>query len=101
MLLVVIAVAGAAIEEESEVVHDKDVVVDARGWRGAAGWIIFVAGISVITEGIILLLRFLNPRCFNNSYGVFGGLVRKIIRCCSCNGTVTRSIMSKVTATKV
>ena len=77
MLLVVIAVAGAAIDEESEVVHDKDVVIDARGWRGAAGWIIFAAGLSVITEGIMLLLRFFNPRFFNNFYNVFGGLVRK------------------------
>ena len=88
MLLVVIAVAGAAIDEESEVVNDKDVIVDARGWRGAAGWIILVAGISVITEGIVLLLRYLNPRCFNNSYGVFGGLVRKIITGLPCSNVV-------------
>lgn len=79
MLVVLIAVAGAAIDEESEVVTDGYVTVDARGWRGAAGWIIFVAGTALITEGIILLLRFLNPRCFNNSYGVFGGLVRKLM----------------------
>ena len=77
MLLVVIAVAAAAIDEESQTVNDGDVIVDARGWRGAAGWIIFVAGLALITEGIMLLLRFLNPKCFNNSYGVFGGLVRK------------------------
>ena len=80
MLVVLIAVAGAAIDEQSVVVYDDDnddgFYVDATGWRGAAGWIIFVAGISLITEGIVMLLRFLNPRCFNNSYGVFGGLVR-------------------------
>ena len=77
MLLVVIAVAAAAIDEESQTVNDGDVIVDARGRRGAAGWIIFVAGLAFITEGIMLFLRFLNPKCFNNSYGVFGGLVRK------------------------
>ena len=82
MLVVLIGVAGAAIDEESEVVYDNGVYVDATGWRGAAGWVIFVAGVSLITEGIVLLLRFLNPRCFNNSYGVFGGLVRMYIECC-------------------
>ena len=69
MLLVLIAVAAATIEEESEI----------TGWRGAPGWIIFVSGVSLITEGIMLLLRFLNPKCFNNSYGIFGGLVRELI----------------------
>ena len=75
MLLVLIAVAGATIEEENQVIYDNGVVVDATGWQGAAGWIIFVASLSLITEGIMLLLRFLNPKCFNNSYGIFGGLV--------------------------
>ena len=79
MLLVLIAVAAATIDEESEEIYDNGVYIDATGWRGAAGWIIFVAGISLITEGIMLLLRFLNPKCFNNSYGVFGGLVRELI----------------------
>ena len=95
MLLVLIAVAAAAIDEESQTVYDysynyrynyrynynDDVIVDARGWRGAAGWIIFVAGVALITEGIMLLLRFVNPKCFNNSYGVFGGLVRNPTDC--------------------
>lgn len=76
MFVVLIGVAGAAIDEESEIVYDDGVYVDATGWRGAAGWIIFVAGLSLITEGVVMLLRFLNPKCFNNSYGVFGGLVR-------------------------
>ena len=75
MLLVLIAVAVATIEEENLVVYDNGVVLDTTGWQGAAGWIIFVAGLSLITEGIMLLLRFLNPKCFNNSYGIFGGLV--------------------------
>ena len=76
MLLVIIALAGATIHKESQEVYRGGVHVDATGWRGAAGWIIFAAGTAVIAEGIFLLLRFLNPKCFNNSYGVFGGLVR-------------------------
>ena len=79
MLLVLIAVAAAAIDEESQTIYDNEVIVDARGWRGAAGWIIFVAGVALITEGIVLLLRFLNFKFFNNSYSIFGGLVRKSI----------------------
>ena len=80
MLLVLIAVGAATIDEESQVITDG-VILDASGWRGAAGWIIFVAGVALITEGILLLLRFLNPKCFNNSYGVFGGLVRTELTC--------------------
>ena len=71
MLLVLIAVGAATIEEESQIVFDG-----YYAWRGVAGWVIFVAGVVLITEGIMLLLRFLNPRCFNNTYGAFGGLVR-------------------------
>lgn len=75
MLVILIAVSAALIDEESEVITDGFVTVDATGWRSAAGWIIFVAGVTLITEGIILLLRLLNPKCFNNSYGIFGSLV--------------------------
>ena len=78
MLLVLIAVAVATIEEERKVIYDE-FLVDATGWRFAAWWIIFVAGLALITEGIMLLLRFLNPKYFNNSYGIFGGLVRELI----------------------
>ena len=78
MLLILIAVAAATIEEESKVIYDE-FLVDATGWQIAAGWVVFVAGLALITEGIMLLLRFLNPRCFNNSYGIFGGLVRELI----------------------
>lgn len=78
MLLVLVILAAVTIEEEGEVIYDNGVIVDATGWRGATGWIIFVAGLTLITEGIMLLLRFLNPKCFNNSYGIFGGLVREL-----------------------
>ena len=79
MLLVLIAVAAATIDAEGEIVYGEDgLIVDGTGWRGATGWVIFVAGLSLITEGIMLLLRFLNPKCFNNSYGIFGGLVRNL-----------------------
>ena len=94
MLLVLIAVAAAAIDEESQTVYDDGVIVDARGWRGAAGWIIFVAGVALITEGIMLLLRFVNPKCFNNSYGVFGGLVRKPTDCIHLYTIHTRILRS-------
>ena len=79
MLLVLIAVAAVTIDAEDEIVYGtSSFVVDGTGWRGAAGWVIFVAGLSLITEGIMLLLRLLNPKCFNNSYGIFGGLVRNL-----------------------
>ena len=76
MLLVLIAVGAATtIEEETHSFFDAYYT-----WSGVAGWhwVIFVAGVTLITEGIMLLLRFLNPRCFNNTYGAFGGLVREL-----------------------
>ena len=80
MLLVLIAVAAATIGESFSISTAAISTSDDSAWRGAAGWIIFVAGVALITEGIVLLLRFLNPKCFNNSYSCigFGGLVRKI-----------------------
>lgn len=76
MLLVLIGLSGAAIHEEGHVITDGFLTVDATGWRGAAGWIIFVASTATITEGIILTLRYLNPSCMNNNYSICGGLVR-------------------------
>lgn len=64
------------ISEESQVVTDGLLTVDATGWRGVAGWIILVASVAVVTEGIVLALRYLNPRCMNNNYTGCGGLVR-------------------------
>ena len=79
MLLVLIAVAAATIGESFSINSKVISTSNDNTWRGAAGWIIFVAGVALITEGIVLLLRFLNPKCFNNSYSRvgFGGLVRK------------------------
>ena len=77
MLLVLIAVGGATIDAEKDKVFGNGIYVNATGWVGAAGWVIFVAGVTLITEFIMLLLHFLNPSHFNNSYGIFGGLVRK------------------------
>jgi len=78
MLLVLIALAAATIDAESEVISDGELTLDASGWRGTTGWIIFMAGLTLITEGMMLLLHIINPKCFNNSYGGFGGLVRKL-----------------------
>jgi len=71
--------SAVTIHEESEVITDGLVTVDATAWRGAAGWIIFVASVVVITEGITLILRYINPSCMNNNYGIFGGLVKHVI----------------------
>ena len=79
MLLVLIAVGAATIDAEKDEVTDRGITVDATGWVGAAGWVVFVASVTVITEFIMLLLHFLNPGCFNNQYGIFGGLVRNLL----------------------
>jgi len=78
MLLVLIAVGAATIDAEKEEVTDNGITADASGWVGAAGWVVFVASATVITEFIMLLLHFLNPSHFNNQYGIFGGLVRNL-----------------------
>jgi len=78
LLLVLIAVGAAAIDAEKDEVTDNGITVDATGWVGGAGWVIFVASVTVITEFVMLLLHFLNPSHFNNHYGIFGGLVRNL-----------------------
>ena len=74
--MVIIGLSGAAIHEEAHVITDGFLTVDATGWRGVAGWIIFVASTATIAEGIMLALRYFNLRCMNNNYSVCGGLVR-------------------------
>lgn len=81
MLLVLISLSGAAIHEEGQVITDGTLTVDATGWQGVAGWIISVASVAVITEGIMLTLRYVNPSCMNNNYSGCGGLVRVILLC--------------------
>jgi len=76
MLLVLICVAAVTIDEVSKDVYDDYIYTDTDGWAGAAGWVIFAASLTLITELIMLLLHFLNPSHFNNTYGVYGGLVR-------------------------
>ena len=39
-------------------------------------WVIIVTGIALILELIYFVLRFLNIRCYNNCYTVYGILVR-------------------------
>ena len=75
MLLVLISLSGAAIREEGQVITDGLLTVDAMGWRGVAGWIVCVASVAVITEALMLTLRYVNPSCMNNNYSGCGGLV--------------------------
>ena len=82
MLLLLICVSAAAIskerENEDEYYYEYEIYADSAGsgWALATGWIILVASLAVITEFIYLLLHFLNPSHFNNTYGAYGGLVR-------------------------
>jgi len=76
MLLVLICVAAVTIDEETKDVTDDYIYTDTDGWAAAAGWVVFAASLTLITELIMLLLHFLNPSHFNNTYGVYGGLVR-------------------------
>ena len=78
MELVLIAVGAATIDAEKDEVTDDGITVDATGWVGAAGWVVFVASVAVITEFMMLLLHFLNPSHFNNHYRFFGGMVSNL-----------------------
>lgn len=75
MLLVLIILSGVTIHEEGQVITDGFLTVDATDWRGAVGWIIFVASFAFIAEVLVLMLRCLNLSCLNNNYGVCGSLV--------------------------
>ena len=77
MLLVLIALSGAAIHKEGQVITDGLLTVDTTSWRGVSGWKIFVASVAVITEGLVLTLRYLNPSYINNTYIGCGGLVSR------------------------
>ena len=78
MLIVLIAVAGVTIVKISAIMVTVGGIfyVSTAAWRPAPGYIIFIAFIPLVTEGIMLLLRLLNPKCFNNRYRCFGRLVR-------------------------
>ena len=48
-------------------------------------WVIIVTGIALIFELIYFVLRFLNIRCYNNCYTLYGTLVRDTIITKSCD----------------
>ena len=48
-------------------------------------WVIIVTGIALIFELIYFVLRFLNMRCYNNCYTLYGTLVRDTIITKSCD----------------
>ena len=77
MLIVFIVVAGVTIVKINAILLTVEEFfhVDTAAWLPALICIISIGFISLVTEGIMLLLRFLNPKCFNNHYGCFGGLV--------------------------
>ena len=52
---------------------------DANNYEAAAGWLVFVAVMSMAIEPIIIILRFLNISFINQNFLIFGIVVS------SCN----------------
>lgn len=84
MLMMLISLCVTMLSElrdKLEVYSDADNVSnymigdDHIHWKNNVVMIIFTAFVALVTEGVIVLLRFLNPSCFNR-YKIFGVLVK-------------------------
>lgn len=91
MLMMLLSLCGTMLSElrdKLEVYSDADNVSnhmieddiyknedDHIHWKNNVVMIIFIALVALVTEGIIILLCFLKPSCFNQ-YKIFGVLVK-------------------------
>ena len=72
MLLVTAAISRSRIGK----VDDVDPYDGDRGkYKAAAGWLIFVSVMAIVTESFIIGLRFLNITFLNINFALFGVVV--------------------------
>ena len=68
-LIGLISLYGARVSKTEDIVYDND-VYGSDDWQVGAIIVIFAASVGFATEGIMILLHFLNPYCFNNRYKI-------------------------------
>ena len=59
----------------SELLSTEDIDEDISGGVLASNLVISAAPVGLAIEGIMLLLHYLNPYCFNNRYNIFNVMV--------------------------
>lgn len=74
VLIGLISLYGVRISETKDKVYDHG-VSGSDNWQFGSFLVIFAASIGFTIEGIMMLLHFLNPSCFNNCYKIFAAMV--------------------------
>ena len=77
VLCVVVLITASISKERIEEVDDFDPFDDDRDRYGAvSGWMIFVSVMGIVTEGFIVVSRFLNLSIVNKNFALIGVMVR-------------------------
>ena len=77
-MLIVCLVSSAVVLANNDIISsslDNETYDNLLLQTLTAFWVVIITGIALIFELIYFMLRFLNIRCYNNCYTVYGILV--------------------------
>ena len=77
LFLVVLIVASVARERIDEVDDFDPFDNDRDKYAAASGWMMFASVMGIVTEGFIVVARFLNFSVVNRNFSLIGVMVRK------------------------